>query len=244
MLLNTVQRALNARCDYVAGSIRSADIAHNGLQACPLAAATQDARLWRALPELVDKGASLAALPALAAAGPRRGRRLPRFRRRRRPPVLRALAFLADSDPRAVRHDVFRMLSCPNARSCRPRPGPRRLARSRQARARHDSRSTRSRRSTPSLIGSRFARELQVAGHTPQTPRSTTTRARCRCGFEEALRNEPLGRARVVALRAAAARQPGAAEPRRADGLGAAAARAAARLPARPEDAGATWSAS
>ena len=71
--LNGVQRALNARCDYVPGSIRRADIARSGLQECPLAVATRDPRLWRALPELLEKGARVEACPgspllALAAA--------------------------------------------------------------------------------------------------------------------------------------------------------------------------------
>ena len=57
VMLNTVQRALNARCTYVPGSIRAADVAKSGLQGCALTAATQDVRLWRALPELIDKGA-------------------------------------------------------------------------------------------------------------------------------------------------------------------------------------------
>ena len=42
--------------------------------------------------------------------------------------------------------------------------------------------------------------------------RSTTTTAVLPSGYEQALRNEPLGRDRLVAVRAAAARQPGAAE--------------------------------
>src|SRR3979409_625015 len=44
-MLNSVQRALNGRCDFAPGSIRAADVANSGLQACPLTAATQDARL-------------------------------------------------------------------------------------------------------------------------------------------------------------------------------------------------------
>jgi len=71
--LNGVQRALNARCEYTPGNIRSADIARSGLQECPLAVATRDPRLWRALPELLDRGARVEACPgspllALAAA--------------------------------------------------------------------------------------------------------------------------------------------------------------------------------
>ena len=61
--LNSVQRALNARCEYRPGSIRTVDIARSGLQECPLAVATRDPRLWRALPELLDKGAQVQACP-------------------------------------------------------------------------------------------------------------------------------------------------------------------------------------
>src|SRR5678815_2547444 len=55
--LNSVQRALNARCPFEPGSIRAADLAKSGLQSCALTVATSDPRLWRALPELIDKGA-------------------------------------------------------------------------------------------------------------------------------------------------------------------------------------------
>jgi hypothetical protein len=115
-MLNSVQRALSARCEFVPGSIRVADLAKTGLQGCPLTAATQDARLWRALPELIDKGAKFErcarsplqdlaeadACPDFASASPE---------------VLKALVFLAENDPRSVRHDVFRMLGCSRARS-------------------------------------------------------------------------------------------------------------------------------
>ena len=46
------------------GDIRRADIAHSGLQECALAVATRDPRLWRALPELLEKGARAEACPA------------------------------------------------------------------------------------------------------------------------------------------------------------------------------------
>jgi hypothetical protein len=115
-LLNSVQRALNARCDFVPGSIRVADIAKPDLQGCPLAAATQDPRVWRALPELIDKGAKFercarAPLQDLAEADA-----CPDFASAS-PEVLKALVFLAENDPRSVRHDVFRMLGCSRARS-------------------------------------------------------------------------------------------------------------------------------
>src|SRR6478735_7834753 len=56
-MLNSVQRALNARCPFQPGSIKTADIAKSGLQGCPLGVATSDSRVWRALPELLEKGA-------------------------------------------------------------------------------------------------------------------------------------------------------------------------------------------
>lgn len=114
--LNGVERALNPRCDYTPGRIKAADLAQSGFQECALTTATRDPRLWRALPELLERGAALdrcagsplSALAAFdacpdfaAASGPERA----------------ALRQLAQSDPRAVRHDVFRMLSCPAARA-------------------------------------------------------------------------------------------------------------------------------
>jgi hypothetical protein len=114
--LGGVQRALHPRCDYAPGRFTRADLSRTGLQECPLALATRDARLWRALPELLEKGArvdrcagsplaELAAVDACPdfAAAP--------------PAVVKALRTLAESDPRAVRHDVFRMLGCPSARA-------------------------------------------------------------------------------------------------------------------------------
>ncbi|MEO5882830.1 MAG: hypothetical protein ABIQ06_10485 [Caldimonas sp.] len=164
--LNSVQRALNARCDYVPGSIRRADIARSGLQECPLAVATRDPRLWRALPELLDKGARVDICPgspllALAAADP-----CPDFGAA--PPEVRnAIRNLAEDDPRAVRHDVFRMLSCPRARAVgldqvlvtwldRGDLEPGKLSFSPLGAA------------DPELLVSRFGRELEVAGHRPQ----------------------------------------------------------------------------
>ena len=227
-MLNSVQRALNGRCEFVPGSIRTADIAKSGLQACPLTAATQDARLWRALPELIEKGASyercarsplqdlaeIDACPNFQAASPE---------------ILKAIVYLADNDPRSVRHDVFRMLSCRNARIAgldqvlvgwldRGKLQPGTLSFSPLEAL------------DPDVLVTRFGRELEVAGHLAQR-RARSLRRQPADGLRGGAANEPLGRPRMVALRAAAARQPGAAEPRRADGLGAAAARAAARLP-------------
>ena len=66
-LLNSVQRALNGRCEFVPGSIRAADIAKPACRRARSPPATRDARLWRALPELIEKGASYERCAALAA---------------------------------------------------------------------------------------------------------------------------------------------------------------------------------
>ncbi|MGZ5186564.1 MAG: hypothetical protein ACXWCV_08960 [Caldimonas sp.] len=167
VLLNSVQRALNARCAYQPGSIRHADFARSGLQECPLAAATRDPRLWRALPELLDKGPGVETCPgsplvALAEALP-----CPDFASAS-PAVLGAIRQLAESDPRAIRHDVFRMLGCPNARAAgldrvlmtwldRGDLDPRKLSFSPLSAA------------DPDLLVSSFGRELEIAGHRPET---------------------------------------------------------------------------
>ena len=164
--LNGVQRALNARCEYTPGNIRSADIARSGLQECPLAVATRDPRLWRALPELLDRGARVEACPgspllALAAADA-----CPDFGAAS-PEVRDAIRSLAEDDPRAVRHDVFRMLSCPRARAVgldrvlmtwldRGDLQPGRISFSPLGAA------------DPELLMSRFGRELETAGHKPE----------------------------------------------------------------------------
>ena len=185
ILLDSVQRALNARCDYRVGSIRSADIAHNGLQACPLAAATQDPRLWRALPELVDKGATSQRCPRSPLQDLAEADACPDFAAAS-PEVLRSIAFLADSDPRAVRHDVFRMLSCSNAR----RAGLDRVLVGWLDRGKlqpGEISFNPLEALDPDLIGSRFARDLQIAGHTPQTALDHFE-GTLPSGFEEALR--------------------------------------------------------
>ena len=184
--LNSVQRALNARCAYVAGSIQRDDLARSGLQECALAAATRDPRLWRALPELLDKGATLATCPgsplvALADADP-----CPDFQAAS-PAVVGAIRTLAESDPRAVRHDVFRMLGCPKARAAgldrvlvtwldRGDLAPGKLSFSPLDAA------------DPDLLVARFGRELEVAGHKPESALDGYE-GRLPSGFELALRN-------------------------------------------------------
>lgn len=186
LMLNSVRRAVNPRCDFVAGSIRKADLDASGLQACPLAIATADARLWRVLPELLEKGASVqrcARSPLLELA---EADACPDFAAAP-PAVLKSLAFLATSDPRAVRHDVFRMLSCPAARGAgldrvlatwldRGQLEPGTLSFSPLG-ALH-----------PDLLGSRFSRELEVAGHTPQAALDNYE-GTLASGYEEALRS-------------------------------------------------------
>jgi hypothetical protein len=115
--LDSVERALSPRCgEFVAGSLRPADIASSGFSACALTTAARDTRLWPALPELIAIGARaetctqppLVALAQanecpnlLAASADVRG----------------AFTGLAHSDPRSVHHDVVRWLSCPNSRA-------------------------------------------------------------------------------------------------------------------------------
>lgn len=185
ILLDSVQRALNARCTFAPGSIREADIAHNGLQACPLAAATQDERLWRALPELIDKGAKLERCPRSPLQDLAEVDACPNFAGAS-PEVLRSFVFMADSDPRAIRHDVFRMLSCSHARSAgldhvlvgwldRGKLEPGTLSFNPLEAL------------DPDLVGSRFARDLKVAGHTSQSALDHFE-GTLPSGFEEALR--------------------------------------------------------
>ncbi len=186
ILLDTVQRAVNPRCEFVPGSIRKADIAHNGLQGCPLAIATQDERLWRALPELIDKGAQSERCPRSPLQDLAEADACPNFAAAS-PEVLRAFVFMADNDPRAVRHDVFRMLSCPRARSAgldrvlvgwldRGKLEPGTLSFNPLEAL------------DPDLVGSRFARDLQVAGHTPQSALDHYE-GTLPSGFEEALKS-------------------------------------------------------
>ncbi|HEY4957122.1 MAG TPA: hypothetical protein VII31_04850 [Caldimonas sp.] len=184
-LLNSVQRALNPRCEFVADSIRVADLVHTGLQGCPLSVATQDARLWRALPELIEKGATVERCPRsplqdLAEADP-----CPDFQSAS-PAVLKAMVFLAESDPRAVRHDVFRMLGCSRARAVgldsvlvvwldRGSLQPGTLSFSPLEAL------------DPDLLVTRLGRELQVAGHSSSAALDHYDGG-LPSGFEEALR--------------------------------------------------------
>jgi len=115
--LDSVERALSPRCGpFEPGSIQPRDVNTARLQTCPLGLATEDARLWPALPELIAKGAQ----PERCAQSP-----LLRLAQRDADPdferasaeVRQALVWLAEADARAIRHDVVRMLSGPSARA-------------------------------------------------------------------------------------------------------------------------------
>ena len=184
-LLGSVQRALNPRCEYVAGGIRPADIARSGLQACPLDAATRNPRLWRALPELIAQGATPQRCDRSPLQGLAEADACPDFTAAPAP-VVQAITWLAETDPRAVRHDIFRMLGCPAARSVgldrvlvgwldRGALEPGKLSFSPLG-ALH-----------PDLVGSRFSRELEVAGHAPQAALDNYDGS-LPSSFEEALR--------------------------------------------------------
>ena len=115
--LNSVERALAPHClPYQPGLMKAEDLsASYKLPMCPLAMAARDARLWPALPELIDKGAmpeacAQAPLVELAQADP-----CPDFAAAT-PKVRESLLWLAQADARAIHHDVVRMLSCPRAR--------------------------------------------------------------------------------------------------------------------------------
>lgn len=186
ILLNSVERAVSPRCEFAPGSIRTADLARSGLQDCPLAIAVRDRRLWNAVPELMQAGARveqchggspLAGLAAVDAC--------PDFATAP-PEVLDAFRDLALYDPRALRHDVVRILSCPSARQAgldavlvewlaRGSLAPGNVSFSPLS-ALH-----------PDLLVTRFGRDLEDAGHTPRAALDGYQGA-LPSGFEEALR--------------------------------------------------------
>lgn len=114
--LNSVQRALSVRCGkFEAGSIDAKDVARTGMQVCPLIVAARDPRFWPVLPELLDKGAQPESCNESPLVELAQAQACPDFASASAP-VLRSLTWLAEGDARAVRHDVVRMLSCPNSR--------------------------------------------------------------------------------------------------------------------------------
>lgn len=185
VLLNSVQRALNGRCEFVPGSIRTADIAKTGLQGCPLTVATQDARLWRALPELIEKGAGVESCARSPLQDLAEVDACPNFQAAS-PEILKAMVYLADNDPRAVRHDVFRMFSCSRARAAgldqvlvgwldRGKLQPGTISFSPLEAL------------DPDVLVTSFGRELEVAGHSPSAALDHYDGS-LPSGFEEALR--------------------------------------------------------
>ena len=184
-LLNSVQRAVNPRCEYVPGSIAASTSRSTGLQECPLAVATRDRRLWRALPELIEKGARAERCPRSPLVDLAEAEACPDFAAAA-PDVRQALRRPRRHDPRAVRHDVFRMLGCPRRAGVgldRVLTGwldkgalePGKLSFSPLGAAH------------PDLLVGRFGRELEVAGHRPEAALDGYDGA-LPSGFEEALR--------------------------------------------------------
>jgi hypothetical protein len=114
--LNSVQRALNVRCGaFSPGSLVAADIRHSGLQSCPLAIAVRDPKFWPTLPEFIEKGATFESCAESPIVELAQIRTCPDFTAASSA-ELKSIRDLAVADPRAVHHDVVRMLSCPNAR--------------------------------------------------------------------------------------------------------------------------------
>ncbi len=117
VLLNSVQRALSPRCGpFVPGSIVAADIERTGLAECSLSLAARDPVLWPVIPELLEKGARTASCAQAPLVDLAQATTCPDFASAS-PAALRALTRLAETDPRAVHHDVMRMFSCPAART-------------------------------------------------------------------------------------------------------------------------------
>ena len=115
--LDSVERALNPRCgEFVAGSVRAADLRSSKFGPCALAIAASDQRLWRALPEFVANGArpeSCSQSPGVVLA---QSIDCPDLSGTS-PAVRDTLAEITRSDPRAIHHDVVRWLSCPASRT-------------------------------------------------------------------------------------------------------------------------------
>jgi hypothetical protein len=185
--LNSVERALNARCGvYQAGSLLTKDVTASGLPQCPLSLAARDPKLWPMLPELLSKGAmpevcDQPPLVALAQASP-----CPDFSAAS-DESLRALRWLAEADTRVVHHDVMRMLSCPAARNV----GLNTVLDSWLAQGQLPSRGlTFGALSAlhPDYLNSDFARGLEAQGHTARAGLGAYS-GRLPSGFDVALRD-------------------------------------------------------
>jgi len=184
--LNSVQRALSARCGaFEPGSLDAQDVAHSGLEVCPLAVAARDPRFWPVLPELLDRGAQPEACAQSPLVELARADACPDFSKASAP-ELRALGWLAEADARAVRHDVVRMLSCPSAR---------RAGLDRVLVAWDDAGALNPGQLSfgmfgalhPDLLATPFARRLEAEGHTARAGLGAYEGTRS-AGFEEALR--------------------------------------------------------
>ena len=185
-LLNSAQRALETRCGaFAAGSIVAADIGQTGYAECALTLAARDPALWPVLPELLDKGARIASCSESPLAQLARQQSCPDFGAAS-PASLRSLTQLGANDPRAIQHDVMRMLTCPNAQ----RTGLDAVVAGWRQRgaivpgaigfgplgALH-----------PDALGSKLAHDLEADGHTARAA-LVPYRGMLRPGFEEALR--------------------------------------------------------
>ena len=214
-LLNSVQRALNGRCEFVPGSIRTRR--HRQERPAGLPAHRRDAgRAPLARPARADREgrAATSAAPRSPLQDLAEVDACPNFQSAS-PEILKAIVYLADNDPRSVRHDVFRMLSCTSARAVgldqvlvgwldRGKLQPGTLSFSPLEAL------------DPDLLVTRFGRELEVAGHLAAAPRSITTTAACRWasrkrsaratgppsnGGSTSCRSSPTGRRRAAARR-------------------------------------------
>ncbi len=185
--LNSVDRALSTRCGaYVPGSLLTKDVTASGLPQCPLATAARDPQLWPVIQELRDKGAKPQAcrespLVTLAETLP-----CPDFAATT-PQARDSMRWLAEVDPRAVHHDVIRMLSCPNARAVQLDDVLERwLAQGRLP--------TRGlpfgvlSALDPTDLGSQLALELEARGHTARAGLGAYA-GRLPAGFDQALRD-------------------------------------------------------
>jgi hypothetical protein len=115
--LNSVQRALAERCGaFLPGSIKAADVEFAGFGVCPLSVAARAPPFWPVLTELLQKGARLQNCQQSPLVDLAQNNACPDFQNAT-PASLRSLTHLAQSDGRAVHHDVLRLLSCPNGRS-------------------------------------------------------------------------------------------------------------------------------
>ncbi len=193
--LNSVARALSPRCgDFVPGSLKPQDVAQAGLAECPLTLAARDPQFWPLLPELRARGArietcvtppwvALAQAPAQLKAS---AEACPPYHLASAE-ALATLKWLGEADPRAVHHDVMRILSCPAAQSAgldsvlnqwrvQGRLAPRQLAFSPFG-ALH-----------PSHLNSELAGKLEATGHQAALAFQGRDEGQLPPGFEVALR--------------------------------------------------------